>query len=93
VKANIRRAGLSEIADDAIDGLDHQMYVEWRFDSIPPQCIRHERTDRQVRDVMIIHDVEVNEISTGVENRTNFFAKTREIRRQNGWRNPTITHA
>ncbi len=54
--------------------------------------VQHQRTDRQIRHVVIVHHVEVDQVGAGRDDRIDLVAQTREIRGQNRWSYPEITH-
>ena len=55
--------------------------------------MEHQRADGQIRHVVIVHDVEVNQVGARRENCIDLVAETREIGGQNRWGNPIVTHA
>ena len=91
MKADDVRAGLGEIRHDAIDGLHHQMYVNWRGCD-RTQRFANQRTDGEIRYKVIVHYIEVNDIRAGGNDGIHFFAKLGEISRQNTWRDTKLAH-
>ncbi len=90
-KLTIRRARLGEIRDDAIDRLHHQVDVD-RNRRVRPDRRADERPDGQVRNVVVVHHVEVEQVGAGGGHRAHFVAEAREIRGQEGGRNQEIGH-
>ncbi len=88
MKRNVGGPGFREVRDDAIDGLDHEVHVERRGDAVLAQRLAHHRADGEVGHVVIVHDVEVDDVGAGGEHRVHFVAETREIRGENGRRDP-----
>ena len=82
VKRNVACAGLCKVRDNAIDGLDHQVHIDGRLDAEAAQGIADHRTDRQVWHEVIVHDVEVNDVSTGIQHGFDVFTQPGEIGRQ-----------
>src|SRR3569833_3412814 len=77
MKSNDVCAGFGEIGDDAIDWLDHQMHID-RHLHMRPDRLAYQRPNSQIRNVMIIHHIEMNNVSAGGYNITHFLAKTRK---------------
>ena len=65
---------LSDISDDPIDGLDHEMHVQRRRNAMRSQCLGHVWPHGQIRHVVVIHDVEMDHILSGIEDRLDLFA-------------------
>ena len=78
--------------NDAIDRLDHEMHVDRRRHAVLAQRFADERADREVRDVVVVHDVEMDEVRAGRNDGVDFFAEPREVGRQNRRGYPTVTH-
>src|SRR6266404_4945543 len=68
--------GGDEALDERIHRPHHQMHVQRR---------RHHRPDRQVRDEVIVHDVEVNPVGARGHDATHFLAQTGEVGGQDRW--------
>jgi len=78
VKGDDVGAGLGEVGNDPVDGLDHQVHVDRRG------CQRADGgtdkgADGQVGDVMVVHDIEVNPVGAGGEDVDHLIAKPGEI--------------
>src|SRR5712692_7190261 len=81
VEADDVRPGASEIRNDPIDRSDHQVHVDYAFGE-RADCLAHDRSHREVRDVMIVHHVEVNHVGSRCDNRSHFIAEPRKVCRQ-----------
>ena len=86
------RSGGGEVRNDTVDRLDHQMHVDRRLHAVLAERLAHQRADREIRHVMVVHDVEVNQIGAGREHRIHLFAEPREVGGQNRRRYP-MSHA
>ena len=64
MEADDRRAGLGEVGHDAVDRLHHQVHVD-RHRRVRPDRLADQRPDRQVRNVVVVHHVEVDEVGAG----------------------------
>jgi hypothetical protein len=80
VEGDPRGTRLREVGHDAVHRLDHQVHVDRRGDAVLAQRLAHQRADGQVRHVVVVHDVEVDDVGTGREHRRHLLAETREIR-------------
>ena len=47
------------------------------------QRLAHHGADGQIRNVMVVHHIEVDEIGAGARHRLHFVAEAREVGRQN----------
>src|SRR5262245_31191135 len=81
MEADDARARLGELGDEAIDWLDHQVHVDRQFRARLERRA-YDRSDREVRHVVVVHDVEVQQVRAGRFHRAHFLAQAREIRRQ-----------
>ncbi len=93
VEGDIAGAGLGEIGDNAIHRLDHEMHVDIRANAVLAQRLAHQRTDGQVRHVVIVHDIEVDHVGAGREHVVHLLAEPGEIGGENRWRNLVIPHS
>ena len=82
------RARLGEIRDQPVDRTHHQVHVDGRRDAVLAQRLADQRPDREVGHVVVVHDVEVDEVGAGGEHRLDLGAEPREVRRQDGRRDP-----
>ena len=87
MEADDRRAGLGEVRHDAVDRLHHQMHVD-RHRRVRLDRRADQRADREVRNVMVVHHVEVDEVGAGGDDRAHLLAQPREIGGQERRRNP-----
>src|SRR5690606_15083410 len=75
-------AGLGKVWDDAVNRFDHQMHVDrhlyMRSDRFADQW-----ADRQVRNVMVVHHVEVNDVGAGGDDIAYFLAQAGKVGGQN----------
>ena len=71
-------AGLGEVGDDAIDRLHHQVHVDRRR-GVRADGLAHQRTDGEVGDVMVVHDVEVNPVGASGDDVADLLAEAGKI--------------
>ena len=72
-----------------IDRFDHQMHIDGDG-HMGANCFANQRTDRQIRDIMIVHDVKVDPVCAGCNHVTNFFTQACKVCGQNGRGNAAI---
>ena len=56
------------------------------------QCAADERPDSQIRDIVIVHDIEVNDVCAGGQYRFDLFTQTGKVGRQYRWGDQGFTH-
>ena len=62
-----------EISDHAIYRLNHQMYINGRLNPIIFQGLANTRTKSQVRHIMVIHDIKMDNVCTCFQHVLDFF--------------------
>ena len=90
MERDVGGAGLREVRHDAIDRLHHEMHVDRRGDAVLAQRLAHQRADGEVRHVVVVHDVEVDDVGARGEHRIHFLAEPREVRGENRRRDPGL---
>ena len=70
--------GLGKGGNQAVNRFNHQVHVDWHID-VGADGLAHHGTNGQIGDVMIIHDVKVDPVSTGGHNIFNLFAQSGEV--------------
>ena len=74
MERDVRGARVGEVLDDAVDGRDHEVHVDGRRDAVLAQGRADHGADGQVRDVVVVHDVEVDDVRAGRERRVDLGA-------------------
>jgi hypothetical protein len=94
MERDVTGPGFGKVRDDAVDRFDHQVYIDWLFNAVVPQRFTEQWADRQVGYEMIVHDVEVHDVGTGIKDGTNVLSKSSEIggqyRRGDQWCHSSI---
>jgi hypothetical protein len=62
------------------------VYVDGGLDAVCSQSIADRWADGQIRYKVIIHDIEMDDVRSRVEDGFDVIAEASEICRQNGWR-------
>jgi len=84
VKSDIVGAGRRELGGDPIDRLDHQMDIDGSIDPVAPQRPAHGGTEGEVRDIVVVHDIEVYPVGARAQHLRHLLAEARQIGRENG---------
>src|SRR6185369_5101080 len=85
-------ARLGEVRNDAIDGLDHQVHVDGRLHTMLAQGLAHQGADGEIRHIVVVHDVEVDDVRASGKYRVHILTQPGEVRGQDGWRYPGCIH-
>src|SRR5579864_4237597 len=91
VKSDDRGARLGEVGHDAIDWLYHQVHID-RYRQVWLQRLTNQRSDRKVGNVVVVHDVEVNQVGASSHDCAYFVPETREISGEDGRGNEAWGH-
>ena len=67
MKGDIGGAGLGEHRDERIHRRCHQMAVKWGLNAALSESLHNEWSDGEVRDIVVVHDVNMDDIGTGAE--------------------------
>ena len=83
MKSNITGACLREIGNDAVDRIDHQMHIDRRLDAEVFQGLANHGSNGQVGHEVIVHDIEMHDVGTGLDHCIDIVTKAGEISRKN----------
>ena len=64
MKGDVARSRIGKHANQRIDGLHHKVYVNRRFYPVISEGFAHHRTNGQVRHIVIVHNIEMNNIGS-----------------------------
>src|SRR5690606_23542990 len=92
VEGDVTGPRLQKVADDAIHRPHHQMYVDWRRHAVFAQGTADHGTYGEVGHVMVVHYIEVDNVSTRRQHPIHIFPEAGEIGGQNGRGNRVIRH-
>ena len=67
MERNVGRAGLGKVFNYAVDWRDHKVNVDWLSDAVIAQSLADHRTDSEVGYEVVVHNVEVDDIGTGIQ--------------------------
>ena len=91
VDGKVRRTRRGKGLQISLRLLNHQVHVEWkrRGAAVRPH---QERTHRQIRDEVAVHDIDVNPIGAGLLTSLDLVPQTQVIGRNNGRGNDHRVH-
>ncbi len=92
MEGDVAGAGLGEVADDAVHRLHHQVHVDDRVDAVLAQSIAHQGTDGEVGHIVIVHHVEMDEITPGCKDIVTLLPQLCEVCGEDGRRQYEIGH-
>ena len=92
VKADHAGTGIGKHTNERVDGLNHEMHINWCRDAVVAKRLTHHGANREIGHVVIIHDIEVDPVGAGVQYLLDLLAQTREICRKNRGRNHKRLH-
>jgi hypothetical protein len=84
VEADPARARAGEGPGELVDGLHHQVHVDGGLDAPFAQRLAHQRPDRQVGDVVVVHHVEMDDVRAGGEHGLDLLPEAGEIGGKDG---------
>src|SRR5215469_4320200 len=91
MKADDRRSCLGEVRHDPVHRLHHEMHVD-RHAGDGLDRLAYQRADGEIGDVMVVHHVEVNQVSAGGDYGADFLAQASEVGGENRRRNLAVSH-
>ncbi len=71
-------ASLGKVGNDAVDRLDHQVHIDWYL-NMRANGFADQGANCQIRNIMIVHDIKMDDVGTGGHDVSDFFAKTGKI--------------
>ena len=74
MERDVRGPGISKILDDAVDGRHHEVDINRRRDAVLAQGRADHGADRQVRHVVVVHHIKVDDVRAGRERRVDLGA-------------------
>jgi len=92
VEGDVGGAGFDEVADDAVDRADHQVHVDRRGNTVLAQGGADHRANGQVGNVVVVHDIEVDDVGTRSQYLVDVFTQAGEIGGEDGGGNSVGLH-
>ena len=68
-----------KVRDYPVYRLHHQVYVNWYRHPVLPKRLANQRTNGEVWDVVVVHYVEVDDLSAGFDYGINLLAQPRKV--------------
>ena len=79
VKSNITGASGGKVLYQPIDRADHQVHIDRCFNAEASKILAYFGTKSQHGDIVVIHDIEVNNVGTSLKHGTDFLPEAGEI--------------
>ena len=79
VKSNISGASGGKVLYQPIDRADHQVHIDRCFNAEASKVLAYFGTKSQHGDIVVIHDIEVNNVGTSLKHGTDFLPQASEI--------------
>ena len=79
VEGNERGARRGKVRDDPVYRLNHEVHVNWHRHAVLFEGLAYERADSEVRDVMVVHYVEVDDLSAGFDYGINLLTQPSKV--------------
>ena len=83
MKADHAGTGISKHTDERVDGLNHEVHVDGRRDAVVAKGLTHHGTNREIGNIVIVHDIKVHPVGARGQYLLHLLAETREISRKN----------
>lgn len=90
VERDERRACIGEVADDAVNGGHHEVHVDGVRHAVVPEPLANQGADSEVRHVVVVHHVEVNDVRSRRHRVVHLLAQLRHVRREDRWCDPEV---
>mmetsp|Transcript_10801 Transcript_10801/g.20797 ORF Transcript_10801/g.20797 Transcript_10801/m.20797 type:complete len:284 (-) Transcript_10801:9-860(-) len=84
VEGDVGGTGIDKVADDGVNRRNHQVNIDRGGDTMVTESLAHHRANGQVRDVVVVHDVKVNNVGTGFQHVVDFSTELGKVGRENG---------
>lgn len=81
VESDERRPRIREVAYDAVDGGHHEVYIDRVRYAVITEALADKRTDGEVGYVVVVHDIEVYNVSSCRHSVVYFLTQFRHVRR------------
>jgi hypothetical protein len=82
MEGDVRSSGINERGDGLVDRGNHQVDIDRGCNTVVTKGLADHGSDGQVRDVVVVHNIEVNNIGSGLQHVVDFGTKTGKISRK-----------
>jgi hypothetical protein len=79
MKRDVSSPSVGKHTNEIIDGLYHKVNVDGRHYTVLAQRLAYHRADRQIGYIVIVHDIEMDNVSTGGQDRVDLFPKAGKV--------------
>ena len=66
------------------------MNINWGGDSVVAKSLAHHGSDGKVGDVVVVHNIKVNNVGSGLKHVVDFFAELSKVGRKDGWSDEVV---
>ena len=84
VEGDVGCAGVYEVVDGGVNGGHHEVHVDGGRDAVVAQGLADHGADGQVGNVVVVHDIEVDDVGAGLEHVVDLLAETGEVGGEDG---------
>jgi hypothetical protein len=84
VEGDVGGTGVDEVGDGGIDGADHEVDVDGGGDAMVAEGLADHGADGEVGDVVVVHDVEMDDVGSGLEDVVNLLAELGKVGGKDG---------
>ncbi len=92
MKSDITGPGRGKIGNDPIHRADHQVHIDRRRYPVLAQRFANQRTNGEIRHVVIVHHIKVDDVGAGGQHVVDFLAQPCKIGRQDGRCDQVVFH-
>ena len=84
VEGDVGGAGVDEVGDGGVNGADHEVDVDGGGNTVVTEGLADHGADGQVGNVVVVHDVEVDDVGTGLEDVVDLLAELGKVGGEDG---------
>ena len=84
VEGDVGGAGVDEVGDGGVNGADHEVDVDGGGNAVVAEGLADHGADGQVGNVVVVHDVEVDDVGTGLEDVVDLLAELGKVGGEDG---------
>jgi hypothetical protein len=84
VEGNVRGTSFNEITDSSVNRGDHKMNIDRSSNAVISKSLANQGSDGQIWDIVVVHNVEVNDIGSSLQDIVNFGTQLSEVSRKDG---------
>mmetsp|Transcript_21268 Transcript_21268/g.31490 ORF Transcript_21268/g.31490 Transcript_21268/m.31490 type:complete len:286 (-) Transcript_21268:23-880(-) len=90
VEGDVTGTCIDKVSNDSINGGNHEMNINRSSYSVVAKSLAYHGSNGEVRNVVVVHNIEVNNVSSSLKHIVYFFSKPCEISRKDGRSNEVV---